>query len=139
MPELPEVETMRRGILGVVGSRIAAVSREPCRLRPIEVRPQLAAFRKRAVGRTIAAVDRLGKRVALRLDSGDSIIFEPRMTGLVLLADPPDVEHLRFRIDLTGGSISRFWFWDRRGLGSVRLLTPRQFAVQLGGDKLGPD
>lgn len=144
MPELPEVETMRRGILHVVGRRIAEVAREPCRLRPIEVRPTMAAFRKRAVGRMILAVDRLGKRVVLRLDSGDSIIFEPRMTGLVLVADPPDVEHLRFRVDLVGhaikgGSLRSFWFWDRRGLGSVRLLTEKQFAVELGGDKLGPD
>ena len=60
MPELPEVETMRRGILGVVGSRIPAVGREPCKLRPIEVRPQLAAFRKRTVGQTILAVPREG-------------------------------------------------------------------------------
>src|SRR5688572_6130783 len=70
MPELPEVETMRRGILAVVGSRIHAVERAECKLRPIEVRPTIGAFRKRAVGRTIAGVDRVGKRVVVRLDSG---------------------------------------------------------------------
>jgi len=139
MPELPEVETMRRGILAVVGSRVKAVKRAACNLRPIEVRPTMAAFRKRTVGRTITDVDRVGKRVVVRLDSGDSMIFEPRMTGLVLIADPPDGEHLRFRVDLAGGEIRTFWFWDRRGLGSVRLLSPRQFAVELGGAKLGPD
>lgn len=139
MPELPEVETMRRGILHVVGRKIAEVGREPCKLRPIEVRPTMAAFRKRAVGRTITAVNRLGKRVVLRLEGGDSIIFEPRMTGLVLVADPPDIEHLRFRVDLAGKGMRSFWFWDRRGLGSVRLLSEEQFATELGGDKLGPD
>lgn len=139
MPELPEVETMRRGILFAVGRRIAEVGREPCRLRAIEVRPTLAVFRKRAIGQTISAVDRVGKRVVLRLESGDSIIFEPRMTGLVLVADPPDVEHLRFRVDLAGKGLPSFWFWDRRGLGSIRLLSERQFATELGNDRLGPD
>ena len=58
----------------------------------------MAAFRRRALGRTIECVDRAGKRVVVRLDSGDAIVIEPRMTGLVLLADPPNREHLRLRI-----------------------------------------
>ena len=39
------------------------------------------------------------------------------MTGLVLVADPPTQEHLRFRLDLEGGPIPHVWYWDRRGLG----------------------
>src|SRR3990172_200898 len=89
MPELPEVETMRRGVLGVVGGRIRDVERAACRRKPIEIAPRIARFRRRVVGRTIRAVDRVGKSVVLRLDSADAIVFEPRMTGLILLADPP--------------------------------------------------
>jgi formamidopyrimidine-DNA glycosylase len=81
----------------------------------------------------------LGKRVVLKLDSGDRLIFEPRMTGLVLVADPPTVEHLRFRLDLAGGPIPHVWYWDRRGLGSVRLLTQHQFSLLIEGGSLGPD
>jgi formamidopyrimidine-DNA glycosylase len=91
------------------------------------------------VGRQVAEVGRLGKRVALRLDSGDVLIFEPRMTGLVLVADPPSQEHLRFRLDFSGGPIPHVWYWDRRGLGSVRLLSQRQLTDQLGSRQLGPD
>ncbi|MFN3380743.1 MAG: DNA-formamidopyrimidine glycosylase family protein, partial [Runella zeae] len=40
MPELPEVETMRRGILGLVGSKIVDVERVPCRRRPITIAPR---------------------------------------------------------------------------------------------------
>jgi formamidopyrimidine-DNA glycosylase len=138
MPELPEVETMRRGILGVVGAKLTATERLPCALKPILVQPAPAAFRRRAVGRRVTAVDRLGKRVVLRLDSGDAIVLEPRMTGLVLVADPPDRAHLRFRLRFAGGTLRQIWFWDRRGLGSVRLLTPRQLQ-QLGAERLGPD
>ena len=139
MPELPEVETMRRGILPVVGGRITAVERVPCAARPIAVQPRIDSFRRRAVGRTVAGVERLGKRVLLRLDSGEAIVFEPRMTGLVLLTDPPNRAHLRFRVRLAGVACRDLLFWDRRGLGSVRLLTGAQQEVLLGGDKLGPD
>lgn len=139
MPELPEVETMRRGILGVVGNRIDDAQRIKCRLKPISLFPRIDLFRRRVVGKKITAVDRLGKRVVLRLQGGDSIVMEPRMTGLVLLADPPNLQHLRFRLDLSGKHAGQLLFWDRRGLGSVRLLTPQQFQEQLGPAKLGPD
>src|SRR5205807_3431754 len=101
--------------------------------------PQPAVLLRRITGRTIEEVGRLGKRVVLKLDSGDRLIFEPRMTGLVLIADPPTREHLRFRLDLASGPIPHVWYWDRRGLGSVRLLNERQFAEQLCDGMLGPD
>lgn len=138
MPELPEVETMRRGILASVGSTISGIAKLRCSCRPILVQPSLPALRHRVVGRRLAAVDRLGKRVAVRLETGDALVFEPRMTGLVLVSSPPDEEHLRMRIDLTGGPIPHVWYWDRRGLGSVRLLSPQQLQTQLG-ESLGPD
>jgi formamidopyrimidine-DNA glycosylase len=139
MPELPEVETMRRGIAGIVGCKIAAAVRWPCRRRPILIQPRPAALARRVVGRTVAEVSRLGKRVVVRLDSGERLIFEPRMTGLVLVTDPPSQEHLRFRLDLADGPIPHVWYWDRRGLGSIRLVTEKQLAEQLGSRQLGPD
>jgi formamidopyrimidine-DNA glycosylase len=155
MPELPEVETMRRGILSIVGCTITAVERTPCPRKPILVAPGLAAFRKRAVGRKIADIDRIGKRVVIKLapgecsaakskkktnvdvGGGESIILEPRMTGLVLLADPPSIEHLRFRIELDDGR--DVYYWDRRGLGSVRLLNDEELTARYEDGSLGPD
>jgi formamidopyrimidine-DNA glycosylase len=102
MPELPEVETMRRGILGLVGSRIDGVERVACRRRPIAITPRIDRFRKRAEGRLVREIGRVGKRVVVRLDSGDAIVLEPRMTGLVLVTDPPTREHVRFRCTLSG-------------------------------------
>jgi formamidopyrimidine-DNA glycosylase len=139
VPELPEVETMRRGIAAIVGSRVAAAARLRCTRRPILIQPRPSTLAKRLIGREVIAVDRLGKRVVVRIDNGDSLIFEPRMTGLVLVADPPTKEHLRFCLELTGGPIRHVWYWDRRGLGSVRLLTAEQLTSQLGSGKLGPD
>ena len=139
MPELPEVETMRRGILGVVGSRIKDVERTACSRRPISIAPRIDHFRKRVVGRRIRDVGRVGKRVIVHLDSEDAIVLEPRMTGLVLVADPPSREHLRFRCTLSGGSVGELLYWDRRGLGSVRLISPPEFEKAFGPEKLGPD
>ena len=65
MPELPEVETMRRGILPIVGSRVEDVRRARCTKRPILVAPRLDVFRRRAVGHSVTAVDRAGKRAFL--------------------------------------------------------------------------
>ncbi len=139
MPELPEVETMRRGILPIVGSRIDDLRAARCAKRPILLAPGAAAMRRRVVGRRIVAVERAGKRVVVRLDSEARIVFEPRMTGLVLLAAPPTSEHLRLRIALSERNCDELLFWDRRGLGLVRLVTPAEFDELYGAEKLGPD
>jgi len=139
MPELPEVETMRRGVLAIVGGTVVGVERMNCRLKPISISPRIDAFRRRVVGQQVQAVDRIGKRVSVRLDTGAAIVFEPRMTGLVLLAEPPDVEHLRFRLTLAGTGAEQLLFWDRRGLGSVRLALPEQWNDLYGPARLGPD
>jgi formamidopyrimidine-DNA glycosylase len=84
-------------------------------------------------------VDRIGKRVVVRLAGGDGVIFEPRMTGLVLVADPPTPEHLRIHVSLRGCGVTDVWYWDRRGLGSVRLATAAELDRDLGAARLGPD
>jgi formamidopyrimidine-DNA glycosylase len=139
MPELPEVETMRRGILPIVGSRISAVERVRCRRRPIAIEPAMSSFRRRSVGATITGAGRIGKRVIVELDRRLAIAFEPRMTGLVLLAEPPTREHLRLRICLEGGPAAELLYWDRRGLGSVRLVSLEQLAARYDDSTLGPD
>ncbi len=147
MPELPEVETMRRTIAGCVGTQVAAVERCPCPRKPILVSPRIDHLRRRLVGRTIVGTGRAGKRVVVQFDSDDKLVLEPRMTGLVLVADPPSAEHLRLRIGLDSGgrvvrdgtAASQLLYWDRRGLGSVRLFRPDEFAAAFGPEKLGPD
>ncbi len=139
MPELPEVETMRRGILPIVGSRIETIERMPCARKPIHISPRIDALRRRVNGIKVTAIERAGKRVVICLESDDRLVLEPRMTGLVLIADPPSREHLRVRIQLRSGPIREVFYWDRRGLGRVRLLDPTEFERECGGEKLGPD
>lgn len=146
MPELPEVETMRRGLAPIVGCRIVDVERPACRKRPIEIAPRLPTLRRRATGREIIELGRIGKRVVVGLDGGDRLVFEPRMTGLVLVADPPSEEHLRLRFVLARPANRRraaghaeLLYWDRRGLGSVRLVSPQEFDERYGLHRIGPD
>jgi len=139
MPELPEVETMRRGIAHIAGARIISVRRTPSPRRPISITPRIDRLNQRASGQRIASVDRLGKRVVLRLESDDRIIIEPRMTGLVLIGDPPTTDHLRLRIELHGRNQPDVLFWDQRGLGVVTLLSGDEYLQKLLSGKIGPD
>ncbi len=139
MPELPEVETMRRGILGIVGGKVRGAVALPCPRKPIRMEPPADELSAAIKGKKVLAVDRLGKRVVVRLAGDQALVFEPRMTGLVLLGEPPSQEHLRFRLDLTGCAIRSIYYWDRRGLGSVRLLSNERLAAELNDKKLGPD
>jgi formamidopyrimidine-DNA glycosylase len=138
MPELPEVETMRRGILAAVGCQITRVERIRTAVKPLQIVPSAAVMNRRVAGREIVALERIGKRVIVRLETDDRLVFEPRMTGLVLVADPPSVDHLRFRVELTGGLLDTIWYWDRRGLGSVKLFSPRRFDREVVS-RFGPD
>ncbi len=139
MPELPEVETMRRSVAAAAGARVVGVERLACPRKPITVTPRIDRLRARVVDREVAAVERVGKRVALRIDSGARLILEPRMTGLIGAGESPNPLYLRLRIDLADGGIDRVWFWDQRGLGMVRLYSESEFAAAFSDRKLGPD
>lgn len=150
MPELPEVETMVRGIAPAAeGRTIAELRRAPCRCRPMDIRPAFATIARKVRGQRIERVFRRAKRIVFELASPDRrraavgniyLVIEPRMTGLMLLADPPDVEHLRLEWRLSGGrKQSSLWYWDRRGLGTLRLFDTKQFEDALGHTRLGPD
>ena len=139
VPELPEVETMKRGIVDVIGGQISGVLFPPCKLRPIAIEPSRTLFRRRLKGQTITGLGRLGKRVLVELSDDLTLIFEPRMTGLVLVASPPNRTHLRLKILLENCPAQELLFWDRRGLGSVRCLTRTEFQAKYGRGQLGPD
>lgn len=138
MPELPEVETMCRGIAPIIGQTIVQITRPPCERKAISIKPSIKTIAKRTVGQKVQRIDRLGKRVLIVLEDESALVIEPRMTGLVLLADPPSKEHLRLQIVLHGKHDQELLFWDRRGLGTVQLLSPSELQRSVI-DRLGPD
>ena len=137
MPELPEVETMRRGMAPLVGATIVQIAPAECKKRPLSVRPGWKEIQAKVRGKSIRAVERHGKRIVFRIDTL-ALVFEPRMTGLLLLDDPPTTEHLRVRIDLEKCAHEQAWFWDQRGLGTVRLFEADDFQSEVVA-KLGED
>lgn len=159
MPELPEVETMRRGIASALGMRIEEAVLPQGRLRPLFVEPSPAVLVKRLRGRVIEAAERYGKRIALRIVAaspsvGSSkpgspgraepprwLVIEPRMTGLLLVSQPPTQEHVRLRLSGPTPRLAsqELLFWDRRGLGTLRLVDAAGLAALCGPTRLGPD
>lgn len=88
MPELPEVETVRRGLEPIlVGNAFARVEQR----RPDLRFPLPAQFAKRLEGRTVEALDRRAKYLLARLDDGEVLVMHLGMTG-------------RFAIDKANGA-----------------------------------
>lgn len=139
MPELPEIETMRRGLLPTIGGIVTAINEPVIPYRPIRIEPAIKQFRKRALDTKILAVDRIAKRILVRLSTGDSIVMQPKMAGIAMVSDPPSKQHTRMVFELQGAGVDRFLYWDRRGLGTVCLWSSEQIEQHLGPDKLGPD
>ena len=142
MPELPEVETMCRGIGGVAGQIITGVSFPRRTRRPILISPPAGRLAKQLIGSRIDAVERAGKRGVLRLagaaaDEPERLVIEPRMTGLLLRVPPPSDAHVRMVLKFA--EHPPLIFWDRRGLGTIRLLTNEEFYRRCGPSVLGPD
>ena len=137
LPELPEVETMCRGVVPIVGKKIISAERTTCKKQPIEIKPRIDAIKRKVVGTTVKAVSRLGKRAIVWTSNDDALIFEPRMTGILMIDDPPTIEHLRFKLTLSGHP-AELMFWDRRGLGKIQLVTRQQYEKEIA-NRLGPD
>lgn len=139
MPELPEVETMRRGLFPSIGGQITSVEFPRSRYRPIAMSPAATDWSGRIQGRFVVAIDRVAKRVLIRLDNQDSIVFQPKMAGLTLISDPPTLDHVRLAIGLKNAACDRIIYWDRRGLGTAHLWTNGECERFLGPSVLGPD
>lgn len=135
MPELPEVEIVRRDLEPhVLGRRVGSV--EVLWERSIAT-PAAPEFVCRLTGRVITGVDRRGKFLLLRLDSGETLAVHLRMTGRLLLRPvgaAPD-PYLRVRIVLEGGV--ELQFADQRKFGRLYLLEPSALEALLS--RLGPE
>ena len=118
MPELPEVETVRRGLEPHwVGQRIKQVVVRESRLRW----PVTKTLARHSEGRIVESLVRRGKYLIATLDSGDRLILHLGMSGrlLVLDATHPLKKHDHIDFVLEGGRLVRFN--DPRRFGAVLL------------------
>jgi formamidopyrimidine-DNA glycosylase len=122
MPELPEVETIARGLRphveGAVIDRVRVERRDYVRCPPPSAGAHLA-------GRRVEAVRRHGKRLALVLRPSGSVVVHLGMSGRIELgpASAPLAKHTHFRVSFRDSALE------------MRLLDPRRF----GGVWVDPD
>lgn len=134
MPELPEVETTRRGVAPLVcGSNIESVTIRNRRLRwPI---PE--GLERSLTGNTFLAVERRAKYLIFRTASGCMLLHLGMSGSLrVLPATTPALKHDHADIVFTNGQMLRFT--DPRRFGSIHWTEGNPLAHQLLG-KLGPE
>jgi formamidopyrimidine-DNA glycosylase len=138
VPELPEVETVRRGLERfAVGRHVDAV--EVGRDRTVR-RTSREAVIHGLTDTTILAADRRGKYLLMPLDSGDEVMIHLRMSGQVLVAPAgaPRPRHTHVVLHLDDGN--ELWFVDPRTFGEVVVFDPANVAVEVPDlARLGPD
>jgi formamidopyrimidine-DNA glycosylase len=130
MPELPEVETIRRYLdrtvlnQSIVGISGFAPTIDPEHLPPLS-------------GRLITATSRHGKFLFADLDSGSSLVFHFGMTGDLLLVpgDDPDPPYTRAMVSFEDSS--RLAFTDPRRFGRLGWVPDREAFI--AERRLGPD
>lgn len=122
MPELPEVETVRRGLeKRFVGRAITSV--RVGRERTVR-RTSAAELATRLEGTTAVAAERRGKYLFCPLDSGDVLMVHLRMSGQLLVesAGDPERPHTHVALGIGGGEELRFV--DPRTFGEVVAYDP---------------
>ena len=134
MPELPEVETVRRGIERMaVGRHISRV--EVGRERTVR-RTSREALIDGLSGTTITRASRRGKYLLCGLDSGEEVMIHLRMSGRVLIAESgaqrPPHTHVVLHLDALGEKPPcELWFVDPRTFGEVVVFDPLKIAEQM--------
>ncbi|HEX5585933.1 MAG TPA: bifunctional DNA-formamidopyrimidine glycosylase/DNA-(apurinic or apyrimidinic site) lyase [Acidimicrobiia bacterium] len=116
MPELPEVEVLRRDLeREVVGKKVKAVDVDG--MRSVRRHHNRKQFVARLVGKKITGVERRGKYLLLRLDGGDVLVVHLGMSGQLLrtkTAREATAKHTHVVITFTQG-------------GQLRFVDPRTF------------
>ena len=139
MPELPEVETVRRQLAPVLtGARIATVdARRPDLRIPFPPR-----FRERLRRQVVRAVTRQAKYLLVELSSSETLLMHLGMSGSFRIEPPGGArqpldlhDHVVFDLD----SGARVIFNDPRRFGFMDLLTPAQREQHVVLSRLGPE
>jgi formamidopyrimidine-DNA glycosylase len=131
VPELPEVETVRRGMVSfVVNRRIDHV--EVGRERTVR-RTSRQALIDGLTGATITSIGRRGKYIVCALDTGDALMIHLRMSGRVLVSSAGSTrpDHTHVVLHLAGSPPQELWFVDPRTFGEMVVFDPDHVESEL--------
>lgn len=149
MPELPEVETVRRGLAPVMEGKIIARAL----VNRLDLRwPFPSDMVARLTGQTVTALRRRSKYLLADLGSGETLLIHLGMSGRILVSGdtlgrfvhdhPPAEKHDHVVLDMTGGA--RITFNDPRRFGAMDLMPTataeaHPLLARLGPEPLGND
>jgi formamidopyrimidine-DNA glycosylase len=135
MPELPEVETIRRQLAPhLEGRALTAVEVLDPRWTAPRAHGEVAAA---LTGRTVLALGRAGKYLIWELSGDLHLLMHLRMTGTLLFDPPADPPHTRVRVGLSDGH--RLVYIDPRRFGTGHLLESSEARAAYLGSRLGPE
>lgn len=149
MPELPEVETVKRGLSTlIVGKKITSTTHDTPKSFPNDK----VAVEQFLIGAEIIAVRRRAKVLLIDLSSRYSLMIHLKMTGQLvyrgteqfgaghpndsLIGELPDRST---RVDITFSDNSHLFFNDQRKFGWIKLLPTEEIASDIFMQKVGPE
>ena len=138
MPELPEVETIARGLANTIVGK--TIEKATVRLPKMAVAPERVNFKRAVRGERIVSVSRRGKFAVIALASGRSLIVSLRMTGrlVVLGRGQAALPYEHVSLHFTDGT--RLAFADSRQFGRMRLVERGElWDAHLGVEPLSGD
>jgi formamidopyrimidine-DNA glycosylase len=135
MPELPEVETIKEDLRGlVIGSE---VERAEVLDASLVEQPSTEEVVRRLEGVRITGARRRAKHLVVELDSGDSLVFQLKIGGQLLLVPPVDEPETALMLILHLNGERRLYLRDETGFTRVRLLDAGELEERLSS--LGPE
>jgi formamidopyrimidine-DNA glycosylase len=142
MPELPEVETVMRGLQGKLQGRVI----RHAMLHRADMRwPFPPGLADRLTGATVLSFRRRAKYILMRLSGGDSVLIHLGMSGrMVLTATGANAIPLHEHLTIETDDGTRLGFVDPRRFGSLDLVATEhedahRLLSGLGPEPLGPD
>lgn len=136
MPELPEVEQVRKTLLPHIVGKL--IKRVEVRLPRLIKHPAPESFADILVGQSLADIKRKGKYLTIEFNTNLKLVVHLRMTGALIVtdSDAEEPDYAKVKFELTGGKT--LWFCDIRTFGSLHLIVNDDIRVS-GYDKLGPE
>jgi formamidopyrimidine-DNA glycosylase len=137
MPELPEVETIARGLAPKLIGRVIIDLQS---FWPRQMLPNLQIVYRAATDRRISIVTRRGKHLVWEFENCGALLIHLRMSGRFewQIAGEPEPLHGRVRFDLDSGE--SLWFVDARKFGRVRFVEDwRAATADLGVEPLSKE
>lgn len=134
MPELPEVETIKNDLKEeLVGLKILDFKSS----WPKRVHPSLVELKKKVIGATIKDITRRAKLIIFHLDNGLKTAFHLKISGRLFIRRPKDPADKYTHHVFNLSQQKELRFSDLRKFGYIKLLSPKELAVELS--KFGPE